>query len=236
MVGLAPATPAAFAAQVPLHGAGLDTVQVLAHRHMPQGFFGWVVPTTPDRALAGVFGRGRPRAALKSMLDGLQAEGATFELEGQPRAWGVPVRPAAVSYAERVLLVGDVAGQTKPTTGGGIYYSLRCADVAADVLDAALTADDLSAQALRPYEERWKGILGRELRLGYLARRIYEQLGAREVDSLLFLTASNGLLKEGVRFDWHSDLVARALGYRLFEGILGPFTRMTRKADVGADD
>lgn len=236
MVGLASAAPAALAAQVQLRGDGLDSVKVLAHRHMPQGFFGWVVPTTPGRALAGVFGRGRPRAALVSMLDGLRAEGAAFELEGQPRAWGVPVRPAAVSYAARVLLVGDVAGHTKPTTGGGIYYSLRCADLAGDVLHAALVDDDLSARALRPYEERWKGMLGRELRLGYLARRIYEQLGAREVDSLLFLTASNGLLKEGVRFDWHGDLVARALGYRLFEGILSPFTRVTRKVDVGADD
>jgi geranylgeranyl reductase family protein len=236
MVGLAPAAPAALAAQVSLRGAGLDSVKVLAHRHMPQGFFGWVVPTTPGRALAGVFGRGRPRAALVSMLDGLRAEGAAFELEGQPRAWGVPVRPVAISYGARVLLVGDVAGHTKPTTGGGIYYSLRCADLAGDVLHAALVADDLSSAALRHYEERWKGMLGRELRLGYLARRIYEQLGAREVDSLLFLTASNGLLKEGVRFDWHGDLVARALGYRLFEGILSPFARMTRKGDVGAND
>jgi flavin-dependent dehydrogenase len=129
-----------------------------------------------------------------------------------------------------------VAGQVKPTTGGGIYYALRCADIAGDVLGAALATGDLSAGSLKPYEERWKGMLGRELRIGYVARRIYEQLGARELDSLLLLTASNGLLKEGVKFDWHADLVSRALGYRLFENILGPFARMGRRVDVGADD
>lgn len=235
-LGLAPAATSAFAAQAALHGVEVDSVRVLAHRHMPQGFFGWMVPTLPGQALAGVIGRGRPRTALATMLGGLTAEGAVFEQDGPVRTWGVPIRPTPCSYANRTLLVGDVAGQVKPTTGGGIYYALRCADIAGDVLDACLADGDLSADALRQYEERWKSMLGRELRLGYVARRIYEQLGARELDSLLLLTASNGLLKEGVKFDWHADLVARALGYRLFENILGPFTRMGRRVDVGADD
>jgi geranylgeranyl reductase family protein len=235
-LGLRPASPSAFAAQVALRGVDVDSVQVLAHRHMPQGFFGWMVPTLPGRALAGVIGRGRPRTALATMLEGLKAEGAAFEAEGPAQAWGVPIRPTPCSYGTRSLLVGDVAGQVKPTTGGGIYYALRCAEIAAEVLGDALESGDLSSQALKPYEERWKSMLGRELRLGYIARRIYEQLGARELDSLLLLTASNGLLKEGVKFDWHADLVSRALGYRLFENILGPFTRLGRRVDVGADD
>lgn len=236
MLGLTAASPAAFAAQIVLQGVNVDSVQVLAHRHMPQGFFGWMVPTAPGRALAGVIGRGKPRTALATMLEGLRGEGAGFEPAGPVRAWGVPIRPTPCSYSTRAMLVGDVAGQVKPTTGGGIYYALRCADIAGEVLGAALAAGDLSADALRPYEERWKGMLGRELRIGYVARRIYEQLGARELDSLLLLTASNGLLKEGVKFDWHADLVTRALGYRLFENILGPFARMGRRVDVGADD
>ncbi|GAI10492.1 unnamed protein product, partial [marine sediment metagenome] len=42
-------------------------------------------------------------------------------------------------------MVGDAAGQVKPTTGGGIYYGLLCADIAANNLHRALENDDLSA-------------------------------------------------------------------------------------------
>ena len=38
----------------------------------------------------------------------------------------------------------------KPTTGGGIYYSLLSAGLAADVLGRALADGDLSARRLWP--------------------------------------------------------------------------------------
>lgn len=235
-VGLEAAGTPTFAAQTTIKCTDIESVQVYAQWSLPQGFFGWVVPTLPGEALAGVIGRRRPKSALNSMLEGLKDQGVQFEISGPVRSWGVPLKPAARSYGERVLLVGDVAGQVKPTTGGGIYYAMRCADIAGEVLGAALASGDLTSDALRPYEERWQLLLGRELKLGYFARRIYEQLGVRELDSLLALTATNGLLKDGVKFDWHSDIVSRALGYRLFEGILSPFTRMGRRVGVGADD
>ncbi|MBI4304710.1 MAG: NAD(P)/FAD-dependent oxidoreductase, partial [Chloroflexi bacterium] len=174
MAGISPAGTPAFAAQVPLQGVNAGSVQVYAHWNMPQGFFGWLVPTTPGRALAGVIGRGHPRPSLETMLRALAVEGMPVAPSGPVQSWGVPLRPANTSVASRVLLVGDVAGQVKPTTGGGIYYALRCADLAAEVVGDALRRDDLSGAALRPYDERWRSMLGRELRLGYVARRIYE--------------------------------------------------------------
>ncbi|MBI4218578.1 MAG: NAD(P)/FAD-dependent oxidoreductase [Chloroflexi bacterium] len=236
MVRLRPAGTPAFAAQVALDAVQVDRVHVYAHWNMPQGFFGWVVPTAPGRALAGVIGRGQPKSPLNSMLGALTTDGMKFNKVGAVQTWGVPLRPADKSAGDRVVLVGDIAGQVKPTTGGGIYYALRCAEVAAEVIGEALRRNDLSEAALHPYDERWRSMLGRELRLGYVARRIYEQLGVRELDTLILLTASNGLLKDGLRFDWHGDLVNRALGYKLFEGILGQFTRRSRRADVGVGD
>lgn len=235
-IGMEAAGTPTFAAQTTIRSTDIKNVMVYAQWCMPQGFFGWVVPTLPGEALAGVIGKRRPKSALASMLDGLRAQGHQFEVTGPLRSWGVPLKPVPRSYGDRVLLVGDVAGQVKPTTGGGIYYAMRCADMAGEVLGAALGSDNLCADALRPYEDQWQSLLGRELKLGYFARRIYEQLGVRELDSLLALTASNGILKDGVKFDWHSDLVTRAMGYRLFESILSPFTRMGRRVDVGADD
>lgn len=60
-----------------------------------------------------------------------------------------PVRRAV---ADGALLVGDAAGYYDPFTGQGIFRALRGAELAAEVLDAALRAGDVSARALAPYE------------------------------------------------------------------------------------
>ncbi|MEE9173415.1 MAG: NAD(P)/FAD-dependent oxidoreductase, partial [Thermoplasmata archaeon] len=81
-------------------------------------------------------------------------------------------------------MVGDAAGQVKPTTGGGIYYGLLCAEIAADTLNGALAGNDLSAENLAEYERRWKKKLGRELRVGYWARKLYERLSDGQIDRI----------------------------------------------------
>ncbi len=218
-VGLEPPRTHAFAAQVPISGTDVDEVYVYAGRRMPKGFFGWVVPTQPGRALVGLLGRGRPNGALDVLVGGLREDGIAVDAVGRRRTWGVPLRPVARSYADRALLVGDVAGHVKPTTGGGIYYALRAADLAAETLHRGLDRDDLSAGSLKRYEEGWKSLLGRELRIGYLARLLYERLDAAGVERVARAAASNGLLRGDVSFDWHSGVVARALGSRLFGGL-----------------
>ena len=51
---------------------------------------------------------------------------------------GIPLKPLPRTYGQRLVVVGDAAGQVKPTTGGGIYYGLLCADIAAGTLHRAL--------------------------------------------------------------------------------------------------
>ena len=71
-----------------------------------------------------------------------------------PRRRMLPLASVKRTYADRVLAVGDAAGLVKPTTGGGIYYSVVSGEIAADVLGTQLAANDLSAAALREYERR----------------------------------------------------------------------------------
>jgi len=222
MVGLEAASTPAYAAQAKIAGAGVDEVTVYARRHLPRGFFGWVVPSANGTALVGALGRARPAAALGALLNGLTADGVAFTSAAPVQQWGVPLRPAARTYGDRVVLVGDAAGQVKPTTGGGIYYSMRSGEMAAEVLDDALERGDLSARSLHAYENRWRTVFGREMLFGYVARRIYEHLSASDVDALLRAAMSNGLLQDNHSFDWHADVVIRALGYKLLQDVLGP--------------
>jgi flavin-dependent dehydrogenase len=125
-----------------------------------------------------------------------------------------------------VLLVGDAAGQVKPTSGGGIYYGLLCADIAADTLHQALAEDDLSARRLAGYEQRWRKRLGWELRVGYWARRLFERLSNRQLDRLFEVVKDNGideaLLRAGdLSFDWHGRAILRLIGHAVVAKVAG---------------
>jgi flavin-dependent dehydrogenase len=132
----------------------------------------------------------------------------------------IPLKPLARTYSERMIVVGDAAGQVKPMTGGGIYYGLLCADIAADTLHQALTDEDFSAKRLSRYERAWRRKLGRELRTGYWARKLFERLSNRQIDRLFEIVKAGGideaLLKaEDVSFDWHSRTLRQLLKYQV---------------------
>ncbi|MCH8087627.1 MAG: hypothetical protein IIC81_07225, partial [Chloroflexi bacterium] len=125
------------------------------------------------------------------------------------------------------LVVGDAAGQVKPTTGGGIYYSLLCGEMAADTLHEALDRGDLAAERLRGYESRWKARLGKELMVGYYARRFYEALGDRQVEFLTNNIAHNGIHRDIIEdgtssFDWHAELILKGMKHSAIRGVIQP--------------
>jgi flavin-dependent dehydrogenase len=62
----------------------------------------------------------------------LAAEGKIMPGEWKPSYSAIPLRPLRKTCGERILVVGDAAGQVKPTSGGGIYYGMLCADIAAN--------------------------------------------------------------------------------------------------------
>jgi flavin-dependent dehydrogenase len=75
-----------------------------------------------------------------------------------------------------VLVVGDAAGQVKPTSGGGIYTSITCARIAGEVSARAARSGDTSERALSEYERRWRALLEQELRFGFQAHLLLARL------------------------------------------------------------
>ena len=152
-------------------------------------------------------------------MSSLQAQGKVVSAEVELSYGGIPLKPLARTFSDRLLVVGDAAGQVKPTTGGGIYFGLLCADIVADTLHRALASDDLSARGLASYERGWRRKLGRELKVEYYARMFYERLNDRQIDRLFSIIKSNGideaLLKAGdLSFDWHGEALLRVLRHR----------------------
>ena len=196
---------------------GIDEVEVYFDQKLTPGGFAWLVPTTDKRGLVGLLTRDQADSSLESLLRTLSSQGKIASDQTVPSYDIVPLKPLPRTYADRVLVVGEAAGQVKPTTGGGIYYGLLCADIAAEVLTKAFEAGDFSAEGLAVYEHKWRARLNRELTIGYWARNLLSGLSNSKIDRLFRLAGKNGLpelIADGnsFSFDWHSRLLLKTVG------------------------
>ena len=215
-LGLGKVGDFAMGAQAEVEIMGVDEVEVYFGGEITPGFFAWLVPISSQKALVGLLSRRKPEVYLRRLLARLLAQGKIVSTKVEMTRGGIPLQALARTYGERLLVVGSAAGQVKPTTGGGIYYGLLCADIAANHLNRALNSDNLSAENLSSYQREWRKRLGVELRIGYWARKLYERLGDRQIDQVFDIIESNGideaLLKaEDLSFDWHSKVVLRVM-------------------------
>jgi len=215
-LGLGKISDFILGAQAEVEIERLDEVEVYFGQEIAPGFFAWLVPTLPGKALAGLLSRRTPGSYLKNLLSKLFAQGKITSPGDRINYGGVPMTTLPRTYGERVVVVGDAAGQVKPTTGGGIYYGLLCADIAAEVINDALGADDPSAKRLSSYEKGWRKRLSRELQIGYWARKTYEKLSDWQIEHILDIVQTNNihealLQSPDFSFDWHADSILRAL-------------------------
>jgi len=222
-------------AQAVVENRGVDEVEVYFGQEIAPAFFAWLVPTSSQRALAGLLSRRSPELYLRKLISSLQAQGKVASVEVEPCYRGISIKPLPRTYGNRLVVVGDAAGQVKPTTGGGIYFGLLCADIAANNLHRALESDDLSATSLASYERGWKKKLGQELRIGYWARKFYGRLSDRQIDRIFDIMESTNideaLLKAGdFSFDWHGKALLKLLGQTAVSKAIGvmkiPFRRV----------
>jgi digeranylgeranylglycerophospholipid reductase len=205
----------AVGAQTAVELVDTDTVEVYFGRRTAPGFFAWLVPTGEGWGLAGLISRRQAGYYLKKWLAKLVEDRKIRPPNHALVFNGIPLKPVSRTFTDRVLVVGDAAGQVKPTTGGGIYFGLISADFAAQTLHKAITNNDFSAQQLSAYERDWQAKIGTELRREYMARKMFERLTDRQIDQVFSLVRSTGLVEslsaEGFSFDWHGNIISHAL-------------------------
>jgi digeranylgeranylglycerophospholipid reductase len=204
-------------AQVERDAPGADTTTLFFGRDVAPGAFAWSVPSGPGRARVGLLTKADPKARLEKLL------AANFgDAAGGPGAPAIRTKPVAQgllsrTFGERVLAVGEAAGQTKTTTGGGISYGLACADLAAAAVRECFDRSSFAPADLAPYERRWKALLRKEIVVGHTTRRMCARLSDGRVESIFQLAATDGIvpiIREKADFDWHSGLIF-ALLHRL---------------------
>jgi digeranylgeranylglycerophospholipid reductase len=134
-----------------------------------------------------------------------------------PRRRMLPLASVKRTYGDRVLAVGDAAGLVKPTTGGGIYYSVISGEIAAEVLGKGLAAGDLSAAALREYEGCWRGRFQSEFTAQLALRFVAQRMRDTDIDALFSLAQTDGILplvRQTARFNRHRDFILALLRHQ----------------------
>ena len=203
-------------AQAELDINGIYEIEVYLGQKLAPGFFGWLAPTSQGKGLVGLLTHHNPGQKLGELITDLYKKGKIALENPKIEYGGIPLKPLSRTYGRRLLLIGDAAGQVKPTTGGGLYFGLICADIAAESLHNALIAGNLSATGLSIYEKKWRRRLGHELRTEYFIRRCFEHMNDRQINGLFARIKKDGiadslLQAETVSFDWHGGLLLKAM-------------------------
>lgn len=201
-------------AQLELPATRSGDVEVYFGSELAPRGFAWAVPVARQGAShvrLGVMCSGNAADHFRRLVDKVGPSwGVDPATVGAPRRRLLPLTTIRRTYGPRVLAVGDAAGLVKPTTGGGIYYSLVSASLAAETLDVALRRDDLSAAALAPYEAGWRGRLASEFRAQLALRLLAQRLPDRAIDALWELARTDGIMpivRRTARFNKHRDLI-----------------------------
>jgi len=218
-------------AQVEIPFVELAHIEVHLGREIAPGGFAWVVPferAGQPFARVGLLCERDARIRFQAFVHVLAARfGIDARTVPAPRLRLLPLAPVRVTYGRRVLAVGDAAGLVKPTTGGGIYYSLLSGRLAAETLRDALDRDELTARSLSVYETRWRERLGPDIRSGLAFRTLAARLSDRSIRALVELARVDGivpLLKKHADFNWHRGAALALLRNPSFRKIvLGSF-------------
>jgi digeranylgeranylglycerophospholipid reductase len=200
-----------------------DTIEVKFDRDKYPGFFAWIIPTGSEKAKVGVAGRSINAAnVLKSYMD---SKGGTYSVVRKIYAPIWIMGPIERFVSGRNIIIGDAAGQTKPTTAGGIYSCGIGGILAGKAIAVSKQKNDDSL--LHDYEKKWFFVFKSEFERMLIIRKLLERLDNKAIDEL-FSTLSEGEMRVASKmsdFDFHSTAISKMLytsmGSKIIKTVLG---------------
>jgi len=184
------------ALQFELTDMDVDPAHVEMHvgERVAPHFFAWVIPLSDHRARVGLACRGDdPRQRIEEFMKKRFDKPTRLSVSSGPV---VTCGPIPKTFSENFLVVGDAAGQVKPTTGGGVILGGICASMAGEVSSEAVKRGIFSSDFLGEYERRWRERLDREFRATRLARRVLNRLSDKTMDKIFKIILEKGLQGE----------------------------------------
>ena len=144
---------------------------------------------------------------------------------------GIPISVPQKTAADGVLIVGDAAGQVKPTSGGGVYPGAVCAKIAGKIAADAVMEGDTSVRRLSEYDKLWRARIGRELAIGRRINGWMARLSDSEINRMAGVLDDDELLDLITRYGDmdHPSVVVRKL--LMNRKSMGAFLKMALGSD-----
>ena len=186
-------------------------VEVYFDQKKYPGFFAWIIPTGHGVGKVGV--AGREINVSDAMEQFLRSKGRYSTI----RKIFAPIwikGPIKNFISANVVIVGDAAGQAKPTTAGGIYSCGMGGFLAGNAIIKYLKTNEYSD--LLQYQKLWRNKFSREFEKQKLARKILEKVDNKTID-VIFDTVTPKIISEISNkddFDFHAISIVKLLGMR----------------------
>lgn len=186
-------------------------VEVYLDQEKYPGFFAWIIPSADGVGKVGVAGRGIN--ASEAIEDFLIKKGKHSVI----RKIFAPIwvkGPLEKFAMDKMLIVGDAAGQSKPTTAGGIFSCGMGGIFAGRAISRYLQSKN--ERELSEYQKNWQKNFGKEFEKQLFARRLLERLDNKTINKL-FESITHDIIKEISQkddFDFHTSSIVKILGVR----------------------
>jgi len=188
---------------------------------LTRNFFAWTIPYSSDIIELGLGIDSSYRRNSSSVFEEFKNKPPILRKLGPAKllsnhASMIPLEVRGVTVKGNVLLVGDSAGQTKPTTGGGIVFGAGCAKIAANSITRYLEHNT----PLQNYERAWRKKYGLEIFLHGKIHKLYSSSSPARMDTLFRVIKRLGGEKFLGRYG-DMDRPSVMLKRLLFRGLIG---------------
>ena len=186
-------------------------VEVIFDNEKYPGFFAWIIPSSQGTGKVGVAGKGINAAQV--LEDFLKTRGK-FSIIRKIFA-PIWIKGTIENFVENnVVIIGDAAGQAKPTTAGGIFSCGIGGIFAGRAISKYLKSGD--RKDLLDYQTKWNEKFGKEFEKQLFARKMLERLDNNTINKL-FESVTPEITKEISEkddFDFHTGSIIKLLGIK----------------------
>ena len=186
-------------------------VEVIFDQEKYPGFFAWIIPSNEGKGKVGVAGKG---INVAEALDSILKEKGKFSTIRKIYA-PIWIKGPIEKFVEgKTVIIGDAAGQAKPTTAGGIFTSGMGGVYAGQAISKFLKTNEISD--LQEYQKRWTDRFGKEFEKQLLVRKILERIDNQTINKL-FESITPEITKdisEKDDFDFHTSSIIKLLGVK----------------------
>jgi len=186
-------------------------VEVFFDQEKYPGFFAWLIPSGEGKGKVGVAGKGIKVAEVLEEFLKKKGDYSTIRKIFAPIWIKGPIKKFVES---KTVIVGDAAGQAKPTTSGGIFTSGMGGIFAGKAISKFLKSNKNSD--LEEYQRLWTSQFGEEFEKQLWARKILERIDNNTINKLFELITPEIIkeISEKDDFDFHAGSIVKLLGVK----------------------